>query len=168
MSRWRARRDAQKTRQSRTARASLLRYLHSYKNRHVLRGIEFSRGSSQVPNRIIANYYVRSFIPDHVKEARARALSLARAKKTREVDRCCCQANLREECEIRVLLRETRGRFIRTRTIFRRGTIFAFAYISDICAYTLRRRISCAAYYLYLYFMLGENFERNGVSASAQ
>lgn len=92
------------------------------------------------------------------------ALAKSHERKNREeVDRCVCQAGLHEECEIRVLLRETSGRF-KDWNIFRRETIFAFAYITSY-AYTLRRRISCTAYYLYLYFMLETNFESE-ISAS--
>jgi len=114
-------------------------------------GIQFPQGS-QVSNRVILNYYIRSVILGHVKE-REPALAKSRERKNQEeVDRCGCQAGLHEECEIRVLLRETRGRF-KDGNIFRRETIFAFAYITSY-AYTLRRHISCTVYYLYLYLRL--------------
>jgi len=117
----------------------------------------FPIGGSQVSNRVILNYYIRSVILGHVKE-RKPALAKSRERKNREeVDRCGCQAGLHEECEIRVLLRETRGRF-KDGNIFRRETIFAFTYITSY-AYTLRCRISCTTYYLYLYFMPEMNFE---------
>jgi len=128
---------------------NFLSYLHSYENRHVSRGIQFPQGGSQVSNRVILNYYIRSVILGHVKE-RELALTKSRERKNQEeVDRCGCQAGLHEECEIRVLLRETRGRF-KDGNIFRRETIFAFAYITSY-AYTLRSHISCTVYYLYLY-----------------
>lgn len=142
------------------------RYLHSYENRHVPRGIQFPRGGSQVSNRVIPNYYVRPVILGRVKE-RASWVSLAKSREQKnreEVDRCGCQAALREECEIRVLLREARGRFKERGTYFAVETIFAFAYITSH-AYTLRCRISCSADIIYIYTSIV--WERN-ISASTE
>lgn len=83
----------------------------------------------------------------------------SRERKNREVDRCDCQTGLREECEIRVLLRETRGRF-KDGNIFCRRTIFTFAYIT-FYVYTLRRAAYILRHILFILYARGELWERN-------
>lgn len=115
---------------------------------------EFSAIQSSFEYKISLNYYAYSLILGYVKK-REMASAKSREQKKREVDRCGCQTGLSEECEIRVLLRETGGRF-KDGNIFRHRTIFTFAYIT-FYVYTLRRCVYISrVYYLYLYFMLWE------------
>lgn len=97
---------------------------------------EFTATQSSFEYKISLNYYAHSLILGYVKE-REMASAKSREQKNREVDRCGCQTGLSEECEIRALLRETRGRF-KEGNIFRHRTIFTFAYIT-FYVYTLRR-----------------------------
>lgn len=139
-------------------RFSLQQYLHSYENRHVPRGIQFPRSGSQVSNRVIPNYI--TFAPLFLATSKSwLSPSLVQSERTeRKVDRCCCQASLHEECEIRVLLREMRGRF-EDGNIFRPGTIFAFAYITSptltLCDVVY---ISVRVLFIFILYLPGRNF----------
>lgn len=106
---------------------SFLEFTHSYENRHVLwkNFPQYNQVSTIRYHSIIT--LIHLFL-GYVKK-REMASAKSREQRNREVDRCGCQTGLSEECEIRVLLRETGGRF-KDGNIFHHRTIFTFAYIT--------------------------------------